>query len=592
MHGGDLRPDRRLLLALLVASAVSLAYGVSLASAELTPEQRCIAAGLVLPEESRGYTFNHHPEKDHEIRATDNYLAAAEIASSFEAIVADLPATCRGHFSRRGLIKLQFKSSKGGDRWRSIRKGWEEIQWSERYLDPPKPTLVERQVTTGSSELPPSGSIEYEVEEPATTRRGSSQVTREYSSSDPPLSPFVAVRSQQNIGSLGLGCAVASRARLKLEIVDDATKAILAVRLVEIPIAVDSWFRARCQGEFSIQDSAAAQRCGKQVIGGAPGGPPAVWGVKVQRVACGRAAAVAQEALQEPAFSQRSIAIQEVDGWRCFYGHRGAAACLQGPKRVFLVARKRAGEKCAAAPRGIKGVSVAKTSCEVGIGLASQVQQDPSKELLATLQFGSSTWSCAALRYLDSDDRSIVDYHCFSGEAMVTFEVASSKDRLVPVEPTAIAPEVILPGKGPAALFALTPELKFGERAKWTKRKAFLPIEVEPALVGRKARLELVESEAECSWTADEGQTSPICPTSKRVGASTRLITLEATQLVYFAPRKHRGNWLYRLTVKTRPFTYNGLSYRRTSHVAIASVINEADKCEINPWCHPNKNRR
>lgn len=585
MRGGEARWRGQFLLAVLVGATV-LAAGVGRAAAD-SPEQRCIAAGLVTPLETRGFVFNHHPEKDREIRATDNYLASAEIAAEFEAVIADLPAACRGHFSRRGLIKLQFKASKGGERWRSIRKGWEEIYWGQRYLDPPKVDPVERRYTT-VVEGPSFPAVpEYEVDEEPSFREESTTVFYEEPPNEPPLSPFVDVRSQQNTGSLGLGCATAGRARIKLEIVDDATKAIVAVRLLSIPIPVDSWFRARCAGRFSIQDSSGAKRCGR-LVGGAPGGPPALWGVKVQRVGCGAATAIGQQALQLPAFSQGSIAPQRVDGWACFYGHRGAAACLQGQKRIFLVARKRTGEQCDG-PRGVRKLSVANASCEAAAAVASQIQQDPGKDVFSTRQAGGGTWSCSAIRYLDSDDRVILDYHCFSGTAMAVFEVPAFKGSLVPTEPTSVAPEVIFPGSGPAELFALTPELKFGENAKWTKHKAFLPIEVEPALVGQKAYLELVAQKAECTWTADEGQDSPICPTRRRVGTSKRSITLEPTQLVYFAPRKRRGNWLYRLTVKTRPFTYNGLSYRRTSHVATAVMINEADNCEINPWCHPNK---
>ncbi len=561
-----------LLVLVCVAGAI---FGTGNASAEPSLEQRCIAAGLVSPLEFDGFTFNHHPEKDREVRATDNFLSPAEIDTSFDAVIAGLPEACNGRYSRKGLLKLQFKASRGGDRWRSLRKGWEEIHWSERYLPSGRRSYPEY--------LPYDGSVEYEDYSPIASQQ---------STNNPPLSPYVYFMTHQNTGSLGLGCAVASRARLKLEIVDDASRAIVAVRLIDLLIEIDSWAQARCQGKFSIQDSAAARRCGKRVVGGLPGGPPTIWGVKADRVSCSRASAVAQKALQVPAFSQGSLAAQEVDGWRCFFGFRGAAACLQGSKRVYLIAREGIREKCSGAPKGVKKLSVANTSCEVAAGLATQVLQDPSKELVGAQEAAGAIWSCAALRYFGSDDRMTNDYHCFSGEAMVSFELNDPKERIVPVEPTAIPPEVILPGKGPSALFSLTPELKFGESAKWTKKKVLLPIEVEAALVGQKARLELVTFKAECTWTSDESQDTPICPSTKRVGTSTRSTVLKPSQLVYFAPRKYRGNWIYRLTVKTEPFSYNGLAYRRTSHAATASMINEAANCDLNPWCHPKKNGR
>jgi hypothetical protein len=558
---------------------------VTPASATLSLEQHCIAAGLTTPIDWHGYVFNHHPEKDREVRATDNFLAAFEVASEFEALIADVPAECRGRFSRFGQIQLQFRSSRGGKAWHSIYRGWEEVHWGTRYLDPPKATVVDYTVTESTGEAtttPP----EYGVEE-----RSYGPTTREHSSPEAPLSPFVYLRSVQNTAALGLGCATAGRARIKLRITDDATKAIVAVRFLNISIPVDSWAQARCLGKFSIQDSGAAPRCGKQVVGGGPGGPPLLWGVKVQRVGCGPAMAIGQAALQVPAFSQGSLAAHRVAGWRCYFGFRGAVACLQGSKRIYLIARKGAGPKCASAPRGIKRLGVANTSCEVAAGLAVQIQQDPAKELLETVQLGGGTWSCPAIRRLDSDDLLIFSYHCFAGEAMVAFEVAASRERVVPPEPAAIPAEAILRGNGPAALFALTPEMKFGERAKWTRTKSFVPVEVEPALVGQMAHLELVESEAECTWTADQGQTSPICPKIRKVNVSRRKITLRPRQMLYLAPRKRRGNWLYRLTIEIAPFTYNGLDYRRSSHLLRASVINEADNCEINPWCHPNKKR-
>ncbi|HWJ42358.1 MAG TPA: hypothetical protein VNR67_02895, partial [Solirubrobacterales bacterium] len=81
----------------LAVSAVSIALTVfALAAlvpvapaAELPLEQRCIASGLVPPQEYRGYAFNHHPEKDREVRATDNYLAPALVEAEIEAVIAD-----------------------------------------------------------------------------------------------------------------------------------------------------------------------------------------------------------------------------------------------------------------------------------------------------------------------------------------------------------------------------------------------------------------------------------------------------------------------------------------------------------------------
>lgn len=533
-------------LFVVLTGVVCLGSGTAAAS-ELPLEQRCIAAGLVPPQEYHGYAFNHHPEKDREVRASENFISPAEVDAQVDAVIADLPTACSGHFHREGQLKLEFEASKGGRRWHPLRAGWEEIHWSQRYL-PPTGTTYESEGEGG--------------EEP---------------------SPFTSFGAGQNDGTLGLGCALKARAKIKLVIVDDATGAIVGIRFLYLPVTVDPWFQARCLGKFSIHDVADARRCPRRPIGAAPGGRPLAWGMKVEGVGCGAAATIAQKALEVPTYSQVSPLSQSVDGWRCLYANRPAVACLQGSKHVYLIARRGVSESCGKV-RGVTGLSVAGVSCDVATELAGVARQTAVGQPFSQ-SAGGAVWSCAAYVYLELGDHQLATYHCFSSGALVTFKI-KSRERVVPVEPGSIPPEVILPAEGPASLFALTPELDFGDDWKWGSHKVLVPIEAEPALVGRVATVEVVAFKAKCEWTSDVGQDSPICLSRKRVGRSQRRLTLQATQLVFFAPRRNRGNWEYRMRVATKPFSYNGLSYRKTSHVTWAYMINEAEHCERNPWCY------
>jgi hypothetical protein len=529
-----------LLLALLLTA---LGSGVSVASAELPLEQRCIAAGLVPPQEYRAYAFNHHPEKDRQIRSSENFISPAEVAAEMQGVFADVPAVCGGHFHREALLKMEFTASRGKG-WHPLRSGWEEIHWYQHHLPP---------------------------------------IGISYAGEGEELSPFISFQAHQNNGSLGLGCALEARARIKMSIVDDSTGAIVAIRFLDLPIAVDKWFQARCLGKFSIQDVGEARRCPQRPVGAAPGGKPLAWGVKVERVGCATATALGQKALEVPSYSQSAPTSQLVDGWRCLYANRPAAACLRGSKHIYMIARKGVSERCDGV-KGVTGLSAAGTSCEVAGELAAAIRRTATGQPL-TQEAGGALWSCAAFTYLDLDDRQLALYHCFSDGVLVTFKI-KGKGRVVPLEPEAVSPEAILPAGGPASLFALTPELRFGDDWKLTPHKVFVPIEVENALVGQVAQVEVAAFKAQCEWTNDASEDSPICPSRKRVGGSQRRFALQENQLVFFAPQKNRGNWIYRMRVETKPFSSNGLAYRRTSHVTWAYMINAAAHCERSPWCH------
>jgi hypothetical protein len=539
-------------LAASVALVVVGAFGASASTVVAAPEpgsleEQCIAAATVLPQEAQGFMFNHHPEKKREPRAGDHYLTVLETVAEFNSLVPRIPDACGGHFSQVVLAKAQFQTTKSPHRWRSLRQRWERL-----------PLAID---------------------------------TLEFIGDPPPLSSFGLLRGQQTLNTFGLGCTLGGRVDYKLEVVNEANQAIVAVREATVPLQVDSWFEARCLGTFSIQESSGARRCG-QVVGARAGAGPSLWGVKVAGVGCSRGRAVAQQALEQPGFLKGSLLEQRLDGWRCFYGHRGAAACQRGGSHIFLVGhRGGTGEACPQAPRGALKLEQAGTSCDVALGLAEALAAAPRTESVLTPAAGGRTFACASLPRLGLGDRMEYSYACAAGGAVVTFELREPKSaRLVPAPPSSIAPEVRLP---PAGLlgFPRTPTLKF-DYGVLRGGKIVVPLEVDGALVGRRAEITFTVRTAKCEWTADPGQTEPICGATRLLGSpKTRAITLREKQTITLGPNRKRGNWIYEARVKTKPFVSAGLPYTHALGSAYWSVINEATNCSANPWCHPHHKR-
>lgn len=551
----------------LLAAATSSASG-----AEPSLPERCMANGLIDLQDATGSTFNHHPEKKRELRSTDHFLSSLETDTSFAGAIADLPTYCGGSFHREGSIKLLFKTTKWG--WRPLYKAWQPITWFQECLEEP--------TTRSKPEYLPLPETSEEI---VYALRTGDDCTR---------SPWLRFSTHQNRNTFGLGCTTASRARLKLLIVDDQTSAIIAARLYTIPIQVESWYLARCLGRFSIQEQKPARRCSEQLIGGFPNGGPSLWSVRVKRVGCNSALKIGRRALRLPAFSEGAFTAQSVKRWKCYYASRGAVSCERRGRHIFMKLRGGVGERCKTpiSPAGVKALRVVGSSCQLAAELATQLQAEPGVPSPVTREAGGFDWACAFQRYFEYDDRSVSRYYCYSGDAAIAFNFAEPKNRLIPVEQVAMSPGVILPGQGPKQLFTLTPEIKFSERVKWTRTKILLPLTVEPALVGKKARLKLEKLTAKCEWTSDEGQTSPICPSTRSVGTTRRNIVLKDSQTINVGPRKHRGNWVYRLTISTPAFSLRSLDYRETSHTLNFWMVNAATHCERNPWCHPNKKHR
>jgi hypothetical protein len=556
---------------LTFACCLSTIAASSSSAAELTLAERCIANGLVDFQEATGSTFNHHPEKQREPRSTDHFLTSLETDTSFQGVIADLPSYCQGNFHREGSIKLQFKTTKRS--WRPIYKGWEPLIWETH-------DIYDR--TTSRQPGP-----EYFPGEELGGRGIQYVAKGSYDNGGTP-SPWARTDTHQNTNTFGLGCTIASRARVKLLIVDDRTSAIVAARLYTIPIQVESWYLARCLKKFSLESQARAKSCPERAIAGGP----SLWRVKAKRVRCKEARAVGQQALQLPDFSEGMTTAQRIGSWQCYYALRGAVSCKRGSRHIYTQLRGGTGDTCdkSAVPAGVKSLKALGALCSAAAELASAVLAEPGSSSPVRKEIGGVTWNCASKRYFEYDDRIIHAYNCFSGQAAVYFRFPNPKQRLVPSEQATMSANVVFPGQGHEPLFTIVPEIAFSEHVQWTKSKILLPLTVEPALVGQKADLKLETLAAKCEWTSDEGQTSPICPSTRRIGTTKRRsIVLEDSQAVNVGQRKHRGNWAYRLTISTPAFSLSSLDYKKTSHTLTFWMVNAATHCERNPWCHPHK---
>jgi hypothetical protein len=526
---------------------IGLVSGTASAPAAPAPgslEERCIASGTALPTEFRGFMFNHHPEKHREPRAGDHYQTVLETVAEYGGTIPRISEECAGHYRQSLFTKAQYMATKRPGRWLSIGRRWQRLglETLQFYGEPPW------------------------------------------------LSSFSRFQGLQNENTFGRGCTVAGRVRFKLQVEDEANDAIVAIRYLTVPLQVDSWFEARCLGTFSIHESAGARRCG-QVRGTRPFGRAAMWGVKVKRVPCSTAKPIAASALENPAFLEGSLLEQRLDGWRCFYGHRGAASCNRGSSHVFLVARGQIASRCEAPAQKRSKLSVAGVDCGAGEELVAALRAAPTSESDLERTVASGTWTCPGIRSLSDEDRMSSSYQCLSAGRIVSFEILDPKAaRVVPVAPSSIPADVELPPAG-ALGFPRTPMLRFGYQK--TRHGALVAsLEADPALVGQRARLQIRAGTMKCEWTADPGEEGPRCgATHWRGRPRLRTIVLRASQTITFGPSRHKGNWAYEARITTKPFTLEGIPYTRAVAGGWAEVINDAANCDASPWCHPNQNR-
>jgi hypothetical protein len=510
-------------------------------------EESCIAAGTVLPTGINGFMFNHHPEKKREARASDHYQTALETVAEFQGTVPRMPAPCEGHFTQVVLGKAEFQAARSPHRWRSLRRRWERLPLNVNVL--------------------------------------------EFVGDPPPLSSYATFGGQQGLNTFGLGCTLRGRVDLRLEVVDEADQAIIAIRDMRLPLPVDSWFRARCLGRLSIQESSGARHCG-QAAAAKAGRGPTVWGVKIVRMGCAQAMAVARRAFEAPSFLRDTVDEVKVGSWSCYFSHRGAAGCTRGRSRLFLVdLRGHTGEQCAKGLAAVRSVTQAGTSCAVAQELIRASAAAPRTSTALTLAAGGASFTCGVESSLGMGDRMEYAYACAAGGAVVSFRILEPKSaRMIPVAPTTIPSEVKLP---PAGLlgFPRTPKLKFGY-AVIHGNQVWLPLEVDPALVGREGILEITIGTMSCEWTADPSDTDPTCGTLHRQGpVRRRTVVLQANQEILIGPDRHNGNWDYAVWMKTKAFVSDGLPYTHAAGWGYAILINHATNCAANPWCHPDQKR-
>jgi hypothetical protein len=109
---------------------------------------------------------------------------------------------------------------------------------------------------------------------------------------------------------------------------------------------------------------------------------------------------VAQAALEAPQLSE-GLAAARVDGWQCWFPDRGGIVdCLQGDKRVYLVARRSYAGRCKASPPLLTQVNVLGTGCDAVEGVVAAVAAEPRTALRVASDVDGVSWSCAAYRAL------------------------------------------------------------------------------------------------------------------------------------------------------------------------------------------------
>ena len=539
------RPIPHLSLFSAVALVACLVAVPGVASAAPQPgslEEQCVAAGTELPLSVEGYYFNHHPEKKREPRGGDDFLTVLETVVEFGGLIPAMPAACAGTYERRVFALAEFRGTRTGSRWNRLEKRWGQVP------------VFDREIRTKTYPYPPS--------------------------------PIAAFDAHFNTNTFGLGCTTAGRLKFKLEVVDVAHDVAVARRTGQtVSLPVDSWFQARCLGRFSIQESGDARSCGVRLLGSSGRVEPTQWGVKVKRVGCDAAARVAEQLLRLPAFIQRSVATQGVGSWRCYLGHRGAAACSKGAQRLFMLARGNDSARCEGVRKAIDRLRAEGVACDAALALAIAVRTQPQSFLQLQLEAAGQSWDCTALQRLGDEDLLINRYACFAASALVTFEVPNpSGQREVPVLPTTVAADVAFPPPGLLG-FPKRPFLRFDyQRHRGGRIK--LPLNADEVLVGRRARLEITTYTEQCVESADPFEDALFCFNRKQVGKPVRrAVTLATTQMVDLGRIPKRGNWEFIVTATTEAFTEGGIAYEEKVVSGYAGVANDVGKCPGNPLC-------
>lgn len=531
---------------LTIAAAACAFLPVSTATTALaatTPgsqEVECISASTIPARDFGSFTFNHHPERHHKPKPTENFKPA-EIVTEFHGRIARLPNRCTHDFQRQIFVKTQFKST-GHKQWRSQRRTWHRLMVSSIYI-------------SGEGRAPES--------------------------------PFGAFADHQVINAVKLGCATAARVRLKIDVIDKSNGAIVAIRYLTFPSQIDSWYQSRCFGRFSIHHL-RLRECNGKVPARQSEGRIALWSIETRRIGCPAARKVALSAIAAPSFSEGSYAAQRIRGWRCLYSHRGALSCLQGSRRVDVRA-VRAGsiralvKKCGGRRLGLGVEFAVRAPCQAAAKLSSTLSREGPRGRAVKASAWGKPWSCAALRKLGPDDRVHDYYNCYSGASLVVVDISESDDRLRPSYPSTIAPDVKLP---PAGLigFPQPPAMKFEYGIIRRKRGVYVHLKVGSQLVRRTASLTIETERLNCEWT--DALQVPLCHPGKRVGKTiTKQIRLKRRQLVRLGPFRHHGNWGFRVRATTMPFSRGPISYTKGVAERHAKYVNEASHCSRSPFC-------
>lgn len=475
-----------LLLAGLATFILTPGSALGTESDQVPIEQRCVAASMTVPALFHTLAYNRHPQsKTESLTYVDVY-----------GNVRRLPRFCVERYRRFGYFKIEIKSTTSRGKWIPVERAWKPLD-----------------LAFGDEE----------IERPYF--RISSYSQR-------------AERKRHR----NLGCVTQVKTKLKLELQDRQTFAVIAARFVELPGEIDSWRTARCGGQLSIRDE--ARPCPQQVYG-VTTTSVRTWDVRALAVSCRTAARVGQRALIGYN-SDGDLDPRRISGWTCYYSQNAAVGCRRGRARIYVVTnrgRQHIGAHCSS--DDVQQLVALGSNCSTARQLSLEIASSSTPS--TSTQIDGRRWRCLARQVVP-----LIRYQCFAPRAAITFlrpDPAANQPH-----PTTIPAGTIYPGGGAAAI-GRTPLVRI-EDTDQVGGQVEIELLTEEGLIGRPAQIRV------SLWKWRRLSPSDIYR-QRRIGKpQIRTFILEATeQRVVVGPAHTHGDWSYEIRIMTPAFTSGPARY-------------------------------
>lgn len=450
---------------------------------------------MEVPAFFRTLAYNRHPQSKTES------LTYVDVFGN----VRRSPRPCIERYRRYGYFKIEIKSTTSRGKWIPLEENWKPLE-----------------LAFGDEEIPhPYFHIS------------------DYS------------QRAENKQQLNLGCVTRVKAKLRLELQDRQTYAVIAARSVELTGEIDSWRTARCKGQLSIRDG--ARPC-PQPIYGVTTTSVRSWDLKALRVSCRTAARLGQRAMIGY-ISDGNLDPRRLFGWTCYYSQNAAVGCRRRGARIYVNTnrgRQHIGRHC---PSEVQELVVVGAGCATAQQLA-QVVASSSTPVLTT-RVGGKSWRCVSHWIAP-----LIRSQCYGARAAVSF--LRPDPAATGPYPTEIPAGTIYPGGGVAAI-ARTPLLQITSTDAVDGQVEF-EITTEEALIGVAAQMRIT------SWKWDCRER---CRRHRIGGAEVRSFTIASTeQRVWVGPLHTHGNWMYEVSITTPAFTTGPARYASAKATADYLMLN------------------